>query len=63
MHLRVGGHDGKIYLDLADQDWRVVEIDADGWRVVEDSPVRFIRRKGMRALPVPVPDGRINTFA
>ena len=62
VHLRVAGHDGKIYLDLCDQDWRVVEIAANGWRVVQDAPVRFIRRKGMRALPLPLRGGSIETL-
>jgi hypothetical protein len=52
--LRVGGHRGKIYLDLADEDWRAIEIDADGWRVITNPPVRFRRAPGMKALPAPV---------
>lgn len=51
--LRVGAHNGKLYLDLCDKEWRVVEIDADGWRVVNNPPVRFRRVKGMLPLPVP----------
>src|SRR5262249_16845585 len=26
-------HDGHIYLDLADEHWRAIEIGPDGWRV------------------------------
>ena len=39
--VRVGGHEGTLYLDLCDSDWRVVEIDAKGWRVTGNAPVRF----------------------
>jgi phage/plasmid primase-like uncharacterized protein len=60
--LRVAEHDGKIYLDLADKQWRVVEIDADGWRVASNAPVRFQRRKGLLPLPVPVAGGSIKTL-
>jgi hypothetical protein len=60
--VRVGGQDGKIYLDLADETWRAVEIDADGWRVVDNPPVRFRRVKGMRPLPVPVKGGSVDTL-
>jgi phage/plasmid primase-like uncharacterized protein len=60
VHLRVAGHGNCIYLDLVDKDWHVVEIDADGWRLVNNAPVKFIRRKGGLALPVPVPGGSIN---
>lgn len=52
--LRVGGHYGKIYLDLCDQEWRAVEVGPDDWRVVTDPPIRFRRSKGMEALPVPI---------
>lgn len=55
--LRIAKHDGAIYLDLADDRWRAVEIDTAGWRVVARSPVPFRRAKGMRALPVPVQGG------
>ena len=34
VHLRVGRHGGRAYLDLADDQWRVVEVCADGWRVL-----------------------------
>jgi hypothetical protein len=34
--LRVGGGDGKLYLDLCNDEWRAIEIDADGWRRVDE---------------------------
>jgi hypothetical protein len=36
--VRVAGHDGNIYLDLGTLDWSVVEISAEGWRVVSSAP-------------------------
>jgi Toprim domain len=60
--LRVAGHDGRSYLDLCDKDWQVVEIDAADWRVIANAPVRFYRRKGMRALPVPTRGGSLTTL-
>jgi hypothetical protein len=62
VHVRVGGHDGRIYLDLGCPKWRAVEIDATGWRVVKDPPVRFRRAAGMQALPVPKPGGSIEAL-
>ncbi len=35
IHLRVAHHRGKLYLDLCDRAWRAVEIDAQGWRIVD----------------------------
>ena len=59
VYLRVAEHDDKIYLDLGDREWRAVEIDINGWRVIHDPPVRFRRPTGMAALPVPQPGGSI----
>ena len=58
--VRVGAHGGKIYLDLANHAWEVVEIDANGWRIVADPPIRFRRAPGMRTLPKPESGGRID---
>lgn len=58
--VRLAEHEGTIYLDLADAEWRAVEIDGDGWRVVADPPVRFRRAAGMLPLPVPEPGGSLN---
>lgn len=59
VHLRVAEHDGQIYLDLADESWRAIEIRAEGWRIVKDPPVRFRRTAAMRPLPTPERGGSI----
>jgi len=59
VHVRVGGLDDKLYLDLGDDGWRAVEIDQSGWRVIGHPPVRFRRATGMRPLPIPVPGGSV----
>jgi hypothetical protein len=59
IYLRVGEHDGNLYLDLADEQWRAVEIDPTGWRVIDRPPVRFLRAAGMLPLPVPQTGGSI----
>ncbi len=56
-YVRVGCCGGKIYLDLCDDGYRAVEIDADGWRVVENPPVWFMRSGSMLPLPDPQPGG------
>jgi hypothetical protein len=58
-HVRVAECDGRLYLDLADAEWRAVEIDADGWRIVADPPVRFRRAAGMKPLPAPAAGGSV----
>src|SRR5437763_5349725 len=52
VHIRTAEHAGHIYLDLADEHWRAVDIGPDGWRVIESSPVRFRRPAGILPLPV-----------
>ncbi len=62
VHIRVGGLDGRLYLDLGDETWRAVDIDATGWRVIENPPVRFRRASGMKPMPIPVVGGSIETL-
>jgi hypothetical protein len=59
VYVRVGGDNGSIYIDLADPDWRAVKIDGAGWNVVSRPEVRFVRLKGMLALPLPARGGSI----
>jgi hypothetical protein len=52
-------HEGKLYIDLCDDRWHVIEVspstDAkqDNWRIVDESPALFIRAPGMLPLPQP----------
>ncbi|MFZ1095186.1 MAG: hypothetical protein WAN75_39205 [Xanthobacteraceae bacterium] len=59
VRVRVAGHDGCIYIDLADRDWKAIEIDEEGWRIVDDPPVYFRRSGGMKPLPVPIAGGTL----
>jgi len=59
VHLRVAEHDGNIYVDLCNDEWQVVEITPTGWQVIDESPVRFRRSKGMLPLPIPERGGTV----
>src|SRR5262249_2594877 len=59
VHVRVAGLNHKLYLDLGDRTWRAIELDADGWRHIDDPPVRFRRASGMLSLPVPERGGSL----
>jgi hypothetical protein len=61
--VRLAEQDGLIYLDLADEFWRCIEIGPNGWRIAEDPPVRFRRSAGMLPLPLPVRGGSIESLA
>jgi Bifunctional DNA primase/polymerase, N-terminal len=62
VYCRVGSVDGKFYLDLANEQWQVIEIDAHGWRVVNDPPIRFRRSNDQLPLPIPVQGGSIEVL-
>jgi hypothetical protein len=59
VHLRVAGDADKLYIDLCDDQWQVVEVSVDGWLVLGESPVVFRRSPGMQALPAPIPGGSV----
>jgi hypothetical protein len=63
VHVRVAEHSSRIYLDLADERWRGVEIGPDGWRVVDRPPVRFRRPAGLLPIPAPQRGGSIDLLA
>ena len=62
VNIRVAEHDGRLYLDLADEHWRAVAIGPDGWRVLGCPPVRFRRSPSMLPLPVPERGGSIEVL-
>ena len=59
VHLRVAEHAGRLYLDLCDRAWRAVEIDDQGWRVVDRPPAMFRRTRGAQPLPEPERGGSL----
>jgi hypothetical protein len=62
VHVRIAEHGGHIYLDLADERWRAVEI-GPGRRVVESPPVRFRRPPGMLPIPASERGGSVEALA
>jgi hypothetical protein len=60
--VRVAEHEGAIYLDLCNSEWQAVEITRDGWQVVDESPVRFRRSRGLLPQPVPARGGSIESL-
>jgi hypothetical protein len=62
VRLRTAEHERDVFIDLADSKWQVVKVSAQGWCVVSDSPVRFIRPGGMTQLPMPQQGGKIQSL-
>jgi len=54
--IRVGELDGKIYIDLCNDKWEVIEASSTGWKILnsKDIPVRFERSQ--HSLPLPDPN-------
>ncbi|HDR6755641.1 TPA: hypothetical protein QCV70_002485 [Bacillus cereus] len=44
----------KIYLDLCNDKWQVIEIDSKGWRILDNSPIWFKRTNDLDKLPTPI---------
>lgn len=55
--LRVAPYGSDVLIDLCDPMWRVVLVTAEGWQVLETSPVAFVRTGSMLPLPEPRPGG------
>jgi hypothetical protein len=62
VYTRVGGTNGKIYIDLANEHWQAIEISSTGWQVLDSKqvPVRFRRAPGMLPLPEPRTGGSVD---
>jgi putative DNA primase/helicase len=50
---RVYERDGHFYIDLTDAGWRAVEIRRDGWSILDDHKVPFVRNNSARPIPEP----------
>lgn len=62
VHLRSGWFEGKLYIDLAQGDGMVVEVDGKGYRTLSEAPIRFVQ--GSRGpLPAPEAGGSMSDLA
>jgi hypothetical protein len=58
--VRLAESDGKVHLDLCNERWEVVEVDAAGWRLLSNAPVKFRRARGMTPVPLPISGGSVD---
>lgn len=59
VYTRIARYNDKIYIDLCDNDWRVIEVSPQGWRITSEAPIKFRRATGMLPLPEPVSGGSL----
>lgn len=62
VYSRVAHHEDAIWVDLGDETWQAVRIDAYGWHLVpsQEIPVKFRRSRASRPLPVPQQGGSLD---
>ncbi len=58
--VRISGNDDCIWLDLANEKWQAVRIDANGWLIVDNPDVTFVRPRGVLPLPTPIRGGSLD---
>lgn len=59
-HLRRAKDEDCIYLDLCNEKGEIIKIDKQGWKIIKDCPIKFVRTNNMLSLPSPKRDGKIN---
>ena len=62
VYRRVGRSEDRIYIDLGDPNFKYVEVDRDGWRIVPAAPLKFTRASNTLSLPTPLSGGDIRDF-
>jgi len=62
--LRVGRHDGAVYIDLGSDDWRIIQVTATGWQIIpySECPIRFYRPDCQLPLPIPKRGGSLENL-
>jgi len=61
VHIRAAHHDGKYYLDLGEPGKsRVVCISAEGWNIIDNPPICFLRPETLQPLPEPIQNNDIS---
>ncbi|MGZ8258791.1 MAG: hypothetical protein ACXWTR_06405 [Methylotenera sp.] len=60
VHLRVADYNSGHYLFIGDEDLQVIEVLPTGWRITNDSPVKFWMPGSMQPLPIPNKNGDLS---
>ena len=59
LHTRVAGNSVAIWYDLTNPDWQTVKVIADGWELVDNSPILFKRHGHQTAQVIPRRNGDV----
>ena len=58
--MRTAQVDDSIIIDLGCNDRHVIQVTANSWRVINKPPIKFVRRRGAEALPIPAYEGNLD---
>jgi putative DNA primase/helicase len=59
-YIRVGVYRDRLYYDLVDDEWQVIECTRNkGWSIIDRPPIKFLRSKAMRRQVEPEAGGMI----
>lgn len=59
LHNRIARHEGQLYYDLSDPQWRAVCIDEHGWAIIDRPPILFRRFNHQSAQKKPSVNGNL----
>jgi hypothetical protein len=59
VHLRVAQIEDIIYIDICNDAWECIQVTPEGWDILYEPPVVFLRSDTMLPLPSPIKDGNI----
>lgn len=51
--VRVGSHGGNIYIDRATEEQGFIKVSPEGWEIVGEAPIKFVRTDDVQSLPIP----------
>lgn len=54
VYTRIASLDDRVFIDMGNDAWEVIEVTGAGYRVLPEAPVKFRRPNGMVELPHPV---------
>jgi len=57
-YIRTARYEDRIFIDLTNEHWEVIEITKNGWSLFEGVlPIKFLRTSNAQPLPIPDPTG------
>ncbi len=56
--LRFGYYDESYYIDMANKNGELIRVNSEGWEIITDSPVKFLRKPHQRQLRDPLGFGK-----